>query len=129
MTNLTGPAALRNVNLLVSDVDRSRRFYAEVFGLAVDTRRSAPPAMLILSAPGACTLSLKDRATEEPHKLAGSGDVELGFETNDVDGCHAAASAFGVTVGEVRELGFGRTFDLLDPDGHHLVVYALTERG
>lgn len=117
-------ARLHNVNLLVADVQRSGQFYGEVLGLTLDARRSAPPAMLLLRG-GALSLSLKDRATEAPYKLAGPGDVELGFEVDDPDALHAALRASGVPVGEVVEQGFGRTFDAQDPDGHHLVFYAL----
>lgn len=125
MTNPAPSAWLRNVNLLVADVDRARRFYAGVFGLPVDERRSAAPAMLILDTGGGATLSLKDRATEEAGKVAGPGDVELGFETDDLDAVHRALSAWGVPLTPIAEQGFGRTFDARDPDGHHLVVYTL----
>lgn len=124
MTTPRATVTLRNINLLVQDVDRSRRFYETVLGLVLDARRSVPPAMLILQTEG-CTLSLKDRATEEAEKLAGPGDVELGFETADLDAVHVAMTAFSVTVTPITELGFGRTFDANDPDGHHLVVYTL----
>ena len=124
---MTNPPRTRlgNLNLLVSDVARSQRFYEEVFGLLTDQRRSAPPAMLILEASG-CTLSLKDQATEESGKLAGPGDIELGFEADDLEAVHAALVAWGLAPGPVQSLGFGRTFDALDPDGHHLVVYTLS---
>lgn len=118
-------ATLHNINLLVSDPDLSRRFYQQVFGLRLDERRSAPPAMLILHGAAGTTLSLKARDTEDAGKLAGPGDTELGFATDDLEGCHAALAAFGVPASPIIQLGFGRTFDAQDPDGHHLAVYSL----
>lgn len=116
---------LSNVNLLVRDVGRARRFYAGAFGLVTDERRSAPPTMLIVGA-GGCTLSLKDLATEDPAKRAGPGDIELGFETDDLDAVWAAVLAWGGEADPIVQLGFGRTFDARDPDGHHLSVYSLS---
>ncbi|GAA3995091.1 hypothetical protein GCM10022631_01500 [Deinococcus rubellus] len=127
MTQREPAVFLRNVNLLVRDVDYARRFYEETLGLILDERRSALPAMLILQTPGGCTLSLKDATTEEPGKVTGPGDVELGFETKALDEVHAAMTSFGVKVTAIVEQGFGRTFDGLDPDGHHLVVYTLRQ--
>lgn len=124
MTPSKSSARLNNINLLVNDVERSRRFYQEVFGLNLDERRSAAPAMLLET--GGCSLSLKDRATEDPDKVAGPGDTELGFETDDLEAVHAALQGFGVPVTPILSLGFGRTFDAQDPDGHHLVVYTLS---
>ena len=125
MTPTSKAVYLRNINLLVTDTERSRRFYEGVLGLTLDERRSALPAMVILQAPGDCTLSLKDVTTEEPGKARGPGDVELGFETEALDEVHAAMTEFGVQVTPIVEQGFGRTFDAHDPDGHHVVVYTL----
>ena len=118
-------ARLSNINLLVQDTATSQRFYQEVFGLIADERRSAAPSMLILQGPG-CTLGLKDRATEEADKVSGPGDVELGFETADLDAVYRALGDWDVKRTPIQTLGFGRTFDAQDPDGHHLVVYTLS---
>lgn len=121
----TSAARLSNVNLLVRDVARARAFYERAFSLVMDARRSAPPHMLILAAPG-CTLSLKAEETEDPAKREGPGSVELGFETEDLEGVHATLTQLGAFVTPIQEQGFGRTFDARDLDGHHLVVYTLS---
>ncbi|GGR15636.1 VOC family protein [Deinococcus ruber] len=125
MTQSPAPTTLSNLNLLVTNVEVSQRFYEQALGLTLDVRRSAPPAMLILQTASGCSLSLKDAQTEAAEKRAGPGDIELGFETQDLDTVHAALQTFGVMVTEIQEQGFGRTFDARDPDGHHLVIYTL----
>ena len=121
---MTPSARLTNVNLLVENVDRARAFYLGAFGLSVDERRSAPPHMLILGE--GVTISLKTADTEEPGKARGPGDTELGFETDDLEAVRAAILAHGGQAGEIQSLGFGRTFDARDPDGHPLSVFTLS---
>jgi len=114
---------LKNVNLMVSDMERSLEFYRDLLGLAVDDR-SAPPSMYLLEA-GGCKLSL-DTHTQGGQVMAVGGS-ELGFETEDVDGLWQRLKDWGAEVGEIREYSFGRSFDGKDPDGHGLTVYRSRE--
>ena len=115
---------LKNIDLSVSDVKRSLEFYTQILGMS-DTPQSAPPQMMILAAGGA-TLSLHQTGTEGG-KPVQPGSSELGFECDDLEGLRAKLIGAGVWVGELREYGFGSSFDAKDPDGYALSVYKLRE--
>ena len=76
-------------------------------------------------------LGLWSRHTVEPPPGGGPGSVELGFRVEgdaDVDAACADWKANGVRIlAEPMRLDFGRSFVGLDPDGHRLRVYALSE--
>jgi catechol 2,3-dioxygenase-like lactoylglutathione lyase family enzyme len=76
-------------------------------------------------------LGLWSRHTVEPPAEAAGGGGELGFSVADqqaVDTLYAAWTAQGLRIAqEPIELDFGYTFVALDPDGHRLRVFALSE--
>ncbi|MBU6961261.1 VOC family protein [Pseudomonas sp. CVAP len=76
-------------------------------------------------------LGLWSRHTVEPAAEAAGGGGELGFSVADeqaVDTLYAAWTAQGLRIAqEPIELDFGYTFVALDPDGHRLRVFALSE--
>ncbi|ALH99629.1 drug:proton antiporter [Pseudomonas sp. FW306-02-F02-AA] len=76
-------------------------------------------------------LGLWSRHTVEPAAEAAGGGGELGFSVADketVDTLYTAWTAQGLRIAqEPIELDFGYTFVALDPDGHRLRVFALSE--
>ncbi|ROM90950.1 VOC family protein [Pseudomonas brassicacearum] len=76
-------------------------------------------------------LGLWSKHTVEPAAEAAGGGGELGFSVADeqtVDTLYAAWTAQGLRIAqEPIELDFGYTFVALDPDGHRLRVFALSE--
>lgn len=76
-------------------------------------------------------LGLWSRHTVEPAAEAAGGGGELGFSVADeqtVDTLYAAWTAQGLRIAqEPIALDFGYTFVALDPDGHRLRVFALSE--
>lgn len=76
-------------------------------------------------------LGLWSRHTVEPAAEAAGGGGELGFSVPDeqtVDTLYAAWNAQGLRIAQTpTALDFGYTFVALDPDGHRLRVFALSE--
>lgn len=76
-------------------------------------------------------LGLWSRHTVEPAAEAAGGGGELGFSVADketVDTLYATWTAQGLRIAqEPIALDFGYTFVVLDPDGHRLRVFALSE--
>ncbi|HEX6255657.1 MAG TPA: VOC family protein [Euzebyales bacterium] len=110
--------------LIVADLDRSVRFYADVLGLPLG-HRSGPYAQF---STGVTRMSLYEReamATTlrvdalHPPRPDAPG-FELGFKVDDVDAAYAelvAAGADAVTAPHDRPWG-QRTAYVADPDGH-----------
>lgn len=116
--------AFKNVDLAVSNVQRSLEFYTTVLDLH-DTPDSAPPSMLILST-GACSISLHQMGTQGGRPVQ-PGSTELGFETDDLEGARARFVTFGLEPGQVQSFGFGSSFDARDPDGYAISVYKMRD--
>ena len=112
------------VVLVVTEVDRSLRFYTEVLGLPLG-HRSGPFAQLDT---GATRVALYERDAMadtlgigplQPPPADAPG-FELGFKVDDVDAAYAeftAAGAEAVTPPTDRPWG-QRTAYIRDPDGH-----------
>ena len=115
---------LKNIDLSVSDVKRSLEFSMKILGMTY-TPQSAPPQMMILESGGA-TVSLHQTGTQGGRPVE-PGSTELGFECDDLGTLRARLIAAGVWVGELREYGFGSSFDAKDPDGYALSIYKLRE--
>jgi predicted enzyme related to lactoylglutathione lyase len=116
---------LGNINLFVSDIERTRRFYLDVVGLAEDEERSHAPSFYLLDA-GGCTITLQDRSA--PGAAFDSGNsIELGFAVDDLEGTRSHLQAWGARVSEIQQMGWGRGFDAVDPDGHRLTFYRMRD--
>lgn len=113
---------LSNVNLFVSDLERSYQFYTATLGLTVRTEFETPPTMRILDS-GGCTLSLQPDETPWPAGVR-RGGVELDFEVDDIDATFLRLKAAGVQIEtEPVDHEFGRNFDARDPDGYRLTFF------
>ncbi|MGN0308415.1 MAG: VOC family protein [Lachnospiraceae bacterium] len=109
--------SLKNILIAVSDIQRSKRFYHDVFGLNVVSDFGEN---VILSE----GLVLQEQKTWE--RLVGTNIVagnasELFFEESDFDGLLLSLekNADAREIGEVRVNSWGkRSVMLQDPDGH-----------
>ena len=113
------------VILYVQNATASADFYARLLG-----RRpvEASPGFAMFVTPSGAKLGLWTRDTVEPKVAAANGGCELGFPVPDnaaVDQTHADWRKRGLKVAQPpTDMGFGRTFVALDPDGHRLRVFA-----
>lgn len=114
---------LNHVQLSVRDVAVSRRFYAQHFG--IDRVVQDEPGFAILAPEGGGLLALHQGAPADP--LAPTG--HFGFEVADagaVAAAHARFQAAGLTVSaHVEDPGGFAYARVVDPDGHHVEVYAV----
>ena len=117
---------LATVNLEVTDLDRSKRFYEEVLGMSEDDRRSHPPGFVYLRSSG-CDVTLANSAAANgattPHS------VELGFGVDNITATRDHLSAVGFRNYREETMGWGEAMELSDPDGHRILVYTFERRG
>lgn len=113
---------LKNILIVVSDIDRSKRFYHDLFGLQV-MRDFGDNVMLTQG------LVLQERQSWE--KLIGAETIsgnttELFFEEKDLDAFMDSVDNYPEKIeyiGEVRENSWGkRAIILRDPDEHIIEV-------
>ena len=122
---------LELVPVPVSDVDRSKAFYAEKLGFAQDVDVEPAPGVRIvqLTPPGsACSILLSTG-------LGGLADMTPGAIRGlhlVVDGLEAARDELisrGVEVGEIDDVGGGvRYAAITDPDGNGFVLQEMSWR-
>ena len=113
----------------VTDPAASARLYAAVLGREpVD----AIPTFVLFAGTGvALGLWKKDGVEPRPDPVAGGMEIGIklaGFAA--VDAAHDAWRALGLKIAmPPRDLDFGRSFVALDPDGHRLRGYCLSDAG
>ena len=114
--------SLKNILIVVSDMDRSKRFYHDLFGLQV-MRDFGDNVMLTQG------LVLQERKSWQELMGAESvtgNDVELFFEEPDLDSFKDSVDNYPEKIqfiGEVRENSWGkRAIILRDPDEHIIEV-------
>ncbi len=117
-----------HIFLYVADPLASARFYAARFGVEpVD----ASPGFALLVFEGGMKIGLWNRDGVDPAPAGGPGCCEVGVilgSKAEVDATHAAFVRDGVSIAQAPvQMDFGYTFLALDPDGHRLRVYHLTE--
>ena len=119
---------LELVNVPVSDVDRSKAFYADKVGFTEDNDVTVSDEIRFvqLTPPGSgCSISIGVGLTGmQPGAVQGLQLV--------VDDIHAARAAFlerGLEVGEVQEFPWGSFVYFSDPDGNGWNVQQIPPRG
>lgn len=114
--------------LYVENPEASGRFYADLFGAEPV---EASPTFVLFALKSGLMLGLWSKHTVAPSPQAEAGAAEIGLrvDSNDeVNGAYAAWSARGVRMAQQPTMQeFGLNFLALDPDGHRLRVYALSE--
>lgn len=113
------------VLLFVSNPQKSSLFYQDVFGIKPV---EASPTFVMFALKNGIMLGLWSKYTAEPRVEASPGAVEICFPVEDVDAVYEAWGNKQVTVAQKpSDMDFGRTFVILDPDGHRIRVYKLWE--
>lgn len=118
-------AQLGFVLLFVKNPQESGLFYQELLEMK-PIEESATFVMFALK--NGVMLGLWSKYTAEPRVEAPAGALEICFPTEDVDALYEAWGKKRVTVAQKpTDMDFGRTFVVLDPDGHRIRVYKLNE--
>lgn len=109
--------------LFVENPKKSSLFYQELFKLK-PIEESSTFVMFALN--NGVMLGLWSKYTAEPRVDASGGALEIGFPTENVDALYEEWGRKHVTVAQKpTDMDFGRTFVVLDPDGHRIRVYKL----
>ncbi len=113
--------------LFVTNPQASSLFYQKLF--CVKPIEESPTFVMFAMENGVM-LGLWSKYTAEPRVEATPGASELCFQVEDVDSLYEEWGKLLVTVAQKpTDLDFGRTFVVLDPDGHRIRVCKLHEEG
>lgn len=116
------------VILYVDSPEKSGAFYAALLGRQPV---EASPTFVLFVFDNGFKLGLWSRHTVEPAAQAAGGGAEVVIAVDapaTVDATHADWAARGLTIAQApSDMDFGRTFVALDPDGHRLRVYWLSD--
>lgn len=113
------------VLLFVSNPQKSSLFYQDLLEMK-PIEESPTFAMFALK--NGVMLGLWSKHTAEPRVEAAPGALEICFPTEDVDALYEHWGKKHVTVAQKpTDMDFGRTFVALDPDGHRIRAYKLSE--
>lgn len=112
--------------LFVTNPMKSSLFYQQILNLK-PVEESATFVMFALK--NGVMLGLWSKYTAEPRVEALPGALEICFAAEDVDALYNDWSQMHVTVAQKpTDMDFGRTFVILDPDGHRIRIYKLHEQ-
>ncbi len=112
--------------LFVANPQKSSLFYQEILNLK-PIEESQTFVMFALK--NGVMLGLWSKYTAEPRVEAQAGALEICFPTDNVDALYEEWGKKYVTVAQKpTDMDFGRTFVILDPDGHRIRVYKLRGR-
>jgi len=115
------------VLLFVNNPQESSRFYQQLFSIKP---LEESPTFVMFALQNGVMLGLWSKHTAEPRVEAPAGASEICFPTDDVDALYETWGKKQITVAQKpTDLDFGRTFVVLDPDGHRIRVHKLFERG
>nr|WP_255479296.1 VOC family protein [Quadrisphaera sp. RL12-1S] len=120
--------SLELVMVGVSDVDRAKRFYAEVLGWGCDhdQRVSDDLRFVQVTPPGsACSIAFGQGITP----LRPGDQKGLQAVVDDADAARADLLARGVECTEVDEMAWGRFVFFNDPDGNAWILQQVPARG
>ncbi|MDN3509398.1 MAG: VOC family protein [Candidatus Neptunochlamydia sp.] len=97
----------------------------EIFGLK---SVEESPTFVMFALKNGVMLGLWSKYTTEPRVGAPAGALEICFPTESMDALYEQLGKKNMTVAqEPTDMDFGRTFVILDPDGHRIRVYKLRE--
>lgn len=115
------------VLLFVTNPQKSSLFYQEILE-ARPVEES--PTFVMFALKNGVMLGLWSKYTAEPRVEAPAGALEICFPADNVDALYEDWGKKHVTIAQKpTDMDFGRTFVALDPDGHRIRIYCLTEEG
>ena len=122
---VTGPF-LRNITLIVKDIQRAKEFYSETLGLKILRDYGE---YVSIQTPGGVLIGLHVPHQGHLHRVETSG-VEFSFLVDDVDRWYERLSKEGVSFSQKpQDTSWGtREANLTDPDGHILTITSLVGR-
>jgi catechol 2,3-dioxygenase-like lactoylglutathione lyase family enzyme len=113
------------VLLFVANPQKSSLFYQELLELKPV---EASPTFVMFALQNGVMLGLWSKYTAEPRVEAMPGALEICFPVDDVDALYESWGKKHVTIAQKpTDMDFGRTFVVLDPDGHRIRVFKLFE--
>ncbi|MDN3506629.1 MAG: VOC family protein [Simkaniaceae bacterium] len=111
--------------LFVSNPKKSGLFYQEVLGIKPIEES---PTFVMFALKNSVMLGLWSKHTAEPRVDAPAGALEICFPSDDVDALYEQWGKMNMTIAQKpTDMDFGRTFVILDPDGHRIRAYKLHE--
>ncbi len=111
--------------LFVANPLKSSLFYQDILNLKPIEES---PTFVMFALKNGVMLGLWSKYTAEPRVDAPAGALELCFPSENVDALYEELGRKQVTVAQKpTDMDFGRTFVVLDPDGHRIRVYKLHE--
>lgn len=115
--------ALEFTLLFVENPLKGSRFYQEILGLKPVEES---PTFVLFALSNGVMLGLWSKYTAEPRVEASPGASEICFPSEDVDALYEEWGKRGVTVAQKpTDMDFGRTFVILDPDGHRIRIHKM----
>jgi predicted enzyme related to lactoylglutathione lyase len=118
---------LELVGVPVSDVDRAKAFYTDVFGFNADHDHQVNDELrfIQLTPPGsACSITIGTGVVEgEPGSIKG-----LQLVVDDVEAARRELVERGGSPSEIRDLPWGRFVFLSDPDGNRWALQQVPPR-
>jgi len=113
------------VLLFVSNPQKSGEFYKNLFDI---NPVESSPTFVLFGLKNGVMLGLWSKYTAEPRVEATTGAQEICFPVEDVNGLYIAWEPKLLTIiQKPTDMDFGRTFVFLDPDGHRIRMYKLSE--
>ncbi len=117
---MTGISGIDFITLLVTDLERSFRFYSEQIGLT-ESSEKRPNAHAFAAKP--CGLAIRQSAEKRSLENPGQGII-IWLRTSDAARLYGEMKGKGVPIiEELRKSPFGMTFSVKDPDGYVLTVH------
>lgn len=118
-------AHLGFVLLFVENPQKSALFYQDLLEMKPIEES---PTFVMFALKNGVMLGLWSKYTAEPRVDCPAGALEVCFPSSDVDALYEAWGKKRVTVAQKpTTMDFGRTFVILDPDGHRIRAYKLHE--
>ena len=114
------------VLLFVKDSAKSAEFYSKLLGLEPV---ELYPTFALFKFKNDVSLGLWANNTAQPQVTAWPGASEIGFGQENIDALYEQLLALGIPMAQVpTDMNFGRTFVVLDPDGHRIRFYYAREK-
>lgn len=119
-------ASLGFVLLFVENPLKSALFYED---LLERKPMEESPTFVMFALDNGVMIGLWSKFTAEPEVASSAGASEICFPSEDIEGLYEKWGRKRVTVAQKpTDMDFGRTFVVLDPDGHRIRAYKLHEK-